>query len=393
MLTVSEFTSAFRYLVDTTPELQDVWIEGEISNLKKADSGHWYFTLKDDQAQLKAVMWRSSTARIIFKPRDGDKIAVHGKLTLYEPRGEYQLVADFLRRAGVGDLYAQFEALKARLNEEGLFDLDHKQPIPEFPRRIGVVTSADAAAFQDVQNVLRRRYPLADVILSHTLVQGEDAPPQIIAALERLDRTAQVDVILLVRGGGSLEDLWAFNDEQLARAVYAANTPIISGVGHETDFTIVDFVADLRAPTPSAAAELTTPSLDALKQGMAQRRARLQNAVRDELNGQRATLKIARRQLAYLTPRQRIETYRRSLDERQARLTAATQRQITLKRERLAAKSDAVHAASPQAILKRGYAIVTDSNGQTISSAADAPATSTLHIQFADGTRTVTVNP
>ncbi|MEL7236277.1 MAG: exodeoxyribonuclease VII large subunit, partial [Chloroflexota bacterium] len=258
---IAEITAHIRYLLETDTVLQDVWVQGEVSNMKRAASGHWYFTLKDSASQLRCVMWRSDASRQLVVPENGDSIIVHGRVSVYDQRGDYQLYADFIRAAGVGDLYAQFEQLKMKLDAEGLFAAEHKKPLPVFPLRIGVVTSPDAAGYQDVLDVLRRRFPLADVTLSPTLVQGAEAPPLIADAIHRLDASGKVDVILVVRGGGSIEDLWAFNDEQVARAAFEAVTPLVSGVGHETDFTIIDFVADQRAPTPSAAAELVSPDV------------------------------------------------------------------------------------------------------------------------------------
>jgi len=243
--TISEVTSVIRQLLESAEPLQAVRVQGEVSNmkryssghLKRYSSGHWYFTLKDGGAQLKCVMWRSNADKQRYKPEDGDQVEARGNIGVYDAQGVYQLYAESLKPVGMGDLYRQFEELKARLDAEGLFDPARKRPLPAFPRQIGVVTSPQAAAFQDIQNVLRRRFPLAVIILSPTPVQGADAPSQIAAALERLNQYAQVDVILLIRGGGSIEDLWAFNDEGVARAVAASRIPVVTGVGHEIDFT------------------------------------------------------------------------------------------------------------------------------------------------------------
>ena len=264
--TVYELTVTIRDLFELEPRLQDVWVEGEISNFKRAASGHLYFTLKDDKSELACVMWRTQAAWLPFEPQHGDAVLAHGRVTVYEARGQYQLYCDAIQPAGVGELNRQFELLKARLDAEGLFAPELKRPIPAFPRRIGIVTSPTTAAFQDIQNVLRRRFPMVEIVLSPTPVQGKDAPPQIIEAIQRLNAYGQVDVILLARGGGSLEDLWCFNDEAVVRAVVASEIPIVTGVGHEIDFTLVDFAAErARAPTPSAAAELVTPDGAALR--------------------------------------------------------------------------------------------------------------------------------
>jgi exodeoxyribonuclease VII large subunit len=371
--------------------LQDMWVGGEVSNMTRARSGHWYFTLKDGEAAMKCVMWRSDAVRQRFVPEEGTRLAAHGRVDVYPARGDVQFYADFLRPTGVGDLYVAFEQLKGALAVEGLFDAANKRAIPAFPRRIGVVTSADAAAFRDVQHVLGRRFPLAEVVLSPSLVQGATAPAALVAALSRLD-VVGVDVILIVRGGGSIEDLWAFNDEGLARAVFAARTPIISGVGHETDFTIVDFVADERAPTPSAAAEIATPDLNALREDVLSTRARLGSAMAGYLGEAQAQLESATRELAYRSPVGRVATYRQQVDERRAALERAGERNLARLRERLAAKTAALHAASPQAILERGYAIVTDAEGKVVRGAGGGRPGDKLMVRLADGEIAVTVD-
>ena len=251
-------------------------MRGEVSNLTKASSGHWYFTLKDAKSQLRCVMFRSAAQFVRLDVKVGDEIVVLGRISVYEARGEYQLYADAIEAlGGVGDLHQQFEALKAKLEAEGLFDPAKKRPPPPFPGRIGIVTSPDAAAYQDILNVLSRRFPLAEVLLSPTIVQGADAPASIVAALARLYARDDIDVIIVARGGGSIEDLWCFNDETVARTIAASSRPVISGIGHEIDFTIADFVADLRAPTPSAAAELATPNQEELLLDLDRARATL----------------------------------------------------------------------------------------------------------------------
>ncbi len=355
---VTGLTTYIREIIESNDNLQDVRVTGEVSNMRRAASGHWYFTLKDSSAQLKCVMWRSSAERQTFIPGDGDAIEAQGRIGVYDAQGVYQLYANSVRPVGMGDLYAQFEALKAKLEGEGLFASERKRPIPGFPRQIGVVTSSEAAAFQDIQNVLRRRFPLAEVILSPCLVQGADAPPQIVAALERLNRHTQVDVILLTRGGGSIEDLWAFNDERVARAVVASRIPVISGVGHEIDFTIVDFVSDLRAPTPSAAAEVATPNIDDLRLGLRQIDDTLVTLMDNTLFNLRGNLNSAMRTLGHVSPSSRIRNLRQRVDDWNTRLMNRQMGRIDLWRERLAGKSAALNAANPRSILARGYAVV-----------------------------------
>ncbi len=384
--TVTEISAHIRHLFDRDDALQSVWIEGEVSNMKAAASGHWYFTLKDSEAQLKCVMWRSSTSRQNFTPKDGDAVLARGTISVYEQQGAYQLYAEEVRPVGVGDLYARFALLKDALEQEGLFDAERKRPLPLFPRQIGVVTSPGAAAFQDIQHVLRRRFPLAQIILSPTLVQGDDAPPQIVTALQRLNQHTQVDVILLIRGGGSIEDLWCFNDERVARAVAASRIPVISGVGHETDFTIVDFVADQRAPTPSAAAEVATPDIAELQAGLDAQVSRLDGLMTDRLASARGDLNAAQRTLGYLSPANRVRALRQRVDDLAGRMSAAQKGRFVLLRERLLGRTNALHAANPQAILARGYARVTRSeDGKPVtSSRAEKPGVG-ITIQFHDG--------
>jgi exodeoxyribonuclease VII large subunit len=383
---VSELTAYIRDLFALDYHMQDVWVTGEVSNFSRAASGHWYFTLKDGTSQLKSVMWRSSAERQASVPRNGDSLLAHGYVGVYEANGIYQLYADMVRPLGVGNLYQQFELLKARLDAEGLFDDERKRPIPAFPRAIGIVTSADAAAFQDVQNVLRRRFPVAPVIIAPCLVQGNDAPPQICAALERMNQYADVDVILLCRGGGSIEDLWAFNDERVARAIVASRIPIISGVGHETDFTIADFAADLRAPTPSAAAELATPNIEDLREAVRALNDDLIGCISDSLDALRDNLTTAQRSLRHVSPAAQVANYRQRIDDWNLRLVSVERSRLTLLRERLAARSAALNAANPQAILARGYAIVTRSeDGERIASVDEAKPGTGITVQLHDG--------
>ncbi|MBZ0274738.1 MAG: exodeoxyribonuclease VII large subunit [Anaerolineae bacterium] len=383
--TVTDLTTYIRELFEVDFRLQDVWVEGEISNMRQAPSGHWYFTLKDRNAQLKGVMWRSSAEQQSIIPRDGDAVLAHGRVGVYDVQGVYQLYADQIRPVGMGNLYQQFEQLKARLDAEGLFDPARKRPIPSFPHQIGVVTSASAAAFQDIQNVLRRRFPVAEVILSSTLVQGDEAPPQIVAALERLNDYTQVDVILLCRGGGSMEDLWAFNDERVARAVAASRIPVISGVGHEIDFTIVDFVSDLRAPTPSAAAELATPNIDDLRSSVRDLDQYMTTLITDSLAGMRSDLNMRQRTLGHLSPANTIHNMRQRIDDWNMRLVNRQQGMVRLWRERLASRLAALQAADPRSILARGYAIVSRSeDGSRIESAGGIKPGTGITIQFHD---------
>ena len=383
---VLQLTTYIRDLFELTPSLQDVWVEGEVSRLTRAASGHLYFTLKDARSEIQCVMWRSNAARLRFTPQHGAQVLAHGRVTVYEVRGQYQLVCDTLQAAGAGDLHRQFEQLKARLEAEGLFDDARKRPLPPFPRVIGVVTSPTAAAFQDIQNVLRRRYPLAEIILSPTLVQGNEAPAQIVAALERLNRHTDADVIIVARGGGSLEDLWCFNDEAVARAVAGSRIPVVSGVGHEIDFTLVDFAADLRAPTPSAAAELVTPDGAALREELHARRARMHAALSAQIAEGRQRLVTQRRWLARLSPQHAIVTARQRVDDLLGRAGLHTRHNLAQRRAHLAALQHRLQVANPHALLRRGYAMVRRADGTPVTCVKDAPVGSSVIITLHDGT-------
>lgn len=382
---VSAVTSYIRQMFEVDYRLRDLTVEGEISNLSWARSGHLYFTLKDAQAQLGCVMWRSSAERLVFRPQDGDAVRVSGQISVYEAGGRYQLYAVSLLPTGRGDLALAFERLKERLAAEGLFDPAHKKALPPFPRKVGVVTSADAAALRDILNVLGRRYPLATVLIAPTLVQGADAPPQIVRALHWLDGRDDIDVIIVARGGGSLEDLWAFNDEGVARAIFTARHPVISGVGHEVDFTIADFVADVRAPTPSAAAELVAPDVAELRAYVGGLVTALERQMTIGLEQRQRAVQSAARNLVYLSPRARIANHTQRLDELIGRLQRSHNLTLTQRQAQLAASTARLHAVSPQATLARGYAIVRRLDGQIVRTAATVQAGERLTAQLADG--------
>jgi exodeoxyribonuclease VII large subunit len=390
--TVSELTAHIRDLFDRDPALQDVWVEGEISRPTRASSGHFYFTLKDDKSELGAVMWSTQVKRLGFEPQHGDAVLAHGYVSVYEAHGKYQLYCDAIQPAGVGDLNRQFELLKARLEAEGLFDVARKRPIPPFPREIGVVTSPTTAAFQDIQNVLRRRYPLVEIVLSPTPVQGKEAPPQIVEALRRLNEYTDVDVIVMARGGGSLEDLWCFNDEAVVRAVAASRIPVVTGVGHEIDFTLVDFAADHRAPTPSAAAEVVTPDGAALQSDLRTWSDRLAVAALARLDEYRQNVDAQARWLARLSPSRQIQEARQRIDDILARAAVHVQHDLARRRDRLGGQVRALDAANPAALLQRGYAMLTRTDdGRRITRARDATEGTSLRITLYDGRLTATV--
>ena len=383
--TVSDLTQYIRELFEIDYRLQDLEVSGEISNFSRARSGHLYFTLKDDKSQLKCVMWRSAAERLRFRPQDGDAVVLNGRISVYEASGVYQLYAEQMTPLGQGDLAAAFEALKTKLADEGLFDAETKQPIPQFPRKIGIVTSADAAALRDIINVLRRRYPLVSVLIAPTLVQGAEAPAQIVRALRWLDGRNDIDTIIVARGGGSMEDLWGFNDEGVARAIFAAQHPIISGVGHEVDFTIADFVADLRAPTPSAAAELAVPDVSELRPYFQAIQQQIKNIVLEQIGQHRWQVRSLRRSMSHLSPQVGIASNRQRLDGWQARLERAMQRRLDRSRHRLNLLQTQLTAVSPKATLERGYAIVRDADGRIVRAAKGVVTGDLLTVQVQDG--------
>jgi exodeoxyribonuclease VII large subunit len=315
--------------------LGTLWIEGEISNFARPASGHWYFTLKDDKAQCRAAMFRGRNGRVGFQPVNGQKVLVRAQVTLYEARGEYQLVVDHLEDAGVGELMRRYEQLKAKLNQEGLFDTGRKKPLPAHPRKIALVTSATGAAIRDVLSVIARRAPHIPVVVFPTPVQGEGAAQQIRRALQSVLDYGQCDVVLLVRGGGSLEDLWSFNDEALARDIAAYPLPLVTGVGHEVDFTIADFVADLRAPTPSVAAESVTPDINELMQGIDERVARLLGQIERRLDKARERLGYLQRALRQQHPTRQYEAMKSRLQQAYAALLRQQRAALLEQRHRL----------------------------------------------------------
>lgn len=390
--TVTSLTLYLRDLFENDEALQDLWVQGEISNFTRAASGHLYFTIKDSGSALKCVMWRSQAGRLKFAPRDGLAIEAHGSIRIYEAQGQYQLYADALRPAGEGALYQEFLRLKARLEAEGLFDPERKRLIPDWPQRIGIVTSPTGAALQDMLNTIRRRFPLVEVIIAPSSVQGSEAPAELIAALDLLNKDAQPDVILLARGGGSIEDLWAFNDENLARAIAASLAPVITGVGHETDFTIADFVSDLRAPTPTAAAELATPTQEDLRASIEEYRQTLARLIDQRLIMEKSRMDRFLHRLALRSPETRIRSHRQSLDEANYRLRITLLHTLRIKQGNLSAFEKRLHALNPSAILQRGYAALRTTDAQPVRSVAQVSIGDILHARLADGKLAVEVN-
>ncbi|NOZ28149.1 MAG: exodeoxyribonuclease VII large subunit [Chloroflexi bacterium] len=388
--TVSQLTGYIKGLFLQDDRLQDIWVEGEISNFSRAASGHCYFTLKDASASLSCVMWRQQAAQLPRDPRNGDAVLVHGYVSVYEQRGVYQLYVDLLQSAGLGRLYLELEALKARLAAEGLFAEERKRPIPPWPQRIGVVTSADAAALRDILRTLAARYPLAEVILSSTLVQGEEAPAQIVEALARVHRWSRerepVDVIILARGGGSLEELWAFNDERVVRAIVASPIPVISGVGHETDFTLADFAADRRAPTPTGAAAMAVPDAQELARQVRALRDRLVVLVNGRLLESRERIERLERSLRRASPLAVIADRRQRVDELARALQTQFLHGLELRRARVEGMRARLEGLSPVGVLQRGYAIVRQvDSGRIVRSVREAVPGLGLRVRVADG--------
>lgn len=434
VFSISQLNAQARILLERG--LGSVWLEGEISNLARPASGHWYFSLKDESAQVRCAMFRSRSMLVRFPVKDGAQVLARGRVSLYEARGEFQVVVEHLEEAGEGALRRRFEELKKKLLAEGLFAAEKKQPLPTLPRRIGVITSPTGAALRDILHILQRRFPAVPVLIYPVAVQGEAAPREIVQALQVADARRDCDVLILARGGGSLEDLMAFNDESVARAIYACGIPVISGVGHETDVTIADFVADERAPTPSGAAERAVPdsaqylrALSALERGLAQ-------SIRRKLLSLRQSLAHSERALGHLSPRARLLQHAQRLDEleqrlqravsarlerarvrlanaavllgrsspvrrlvplkqrleaAQRRVPVAMQRRLQAARERFERSLRTLNAVSPLATLDRGYAIVTDDGSHVVTDASSLVPGSSIEARLARGSVRATV--
>lgn len=357
VLTVYELTKLVKEVLEGEPVLQGVFVEGEISNYYQHNSGHMYFTLKDEHSCLKCVMFRSSARKLDFVPQNGEKVTALGNISVYPARGEYQLYVEDLRPAGPGKLYLEFERLKTRLEEEGLFAEEHKKPIPRIPSKVGVVTSPTGAAIRDILSVIKRRFSRVDVLISPALVQGKEAPASIISALRRLKERDDLDVVIIGRGGGSIEDLWAFNDEGLAREIFAFPIPVISAVGHERDFTISDFVADLRAPTPSAAAELVVASQEELNRKVRDLHTRLINYIQNNLSFFRQRLAYLENRRVLKHPEEQLYLQMQKVDELGQRLEKSIKYILERKREKFLAFTRHLDGLNPLAILNRGYSI------------------------------------
>lgn len=432
-ISVSELNRQARSLLEKSFLI--ISVEGELSNFVCPASGHWYFTLKDSKAQVRCAMFKNRSQFLKYRPRNGDRVMVRAKVSLYEGRGEFQLICDYMEESGAGQLQQAYEQLKARLHAEGLFDPQTKQALPEHPRHIGVITSPTGAAIQDVLTVLKRRFPGLPVSLYPVAVQGEDAAPSIVRAIGLANQDQRCDVLIVGRGGGSLEDLWAFNEEAVARAIYSSEIPVISAVGHEVDVVISDFVADVRAPTPSAAAELVSPDQNVLQARLNQHRQRLnmqlrqrlrqqqdrlsalrarlrhpgdqlrqqaqrldeleqrmQRAFRQRLQQQRQRLTQLEQRLQNQPPQQKITASRRTLELLQGRMQNALQQRTQQSRLRFRAVVGRLHAVSPLATLDRGYAIVQDNDGRVVQQATQVQPGDKIRARLGEGALDCTVD-
>jgi exodeoxyribonuclease VII large subunit len=394
-LSVSALTTHIVSIFERDETLRDVAVLGEVSNWKRASSGHIYFSMKDSGATLTAVMWRNAAISHTWLPHEGDQIIAHGYVGVYPERGAYQLYVNRIQPAGRGQLYAQFEALKAKLGAEGLFDVERKRLPQVVHGRIGIVTSRNAAALHDILRVIYARWPLLDVILFPCLVQGSEAPLQIAEMVRSANRFSAkeepLDLLVVARGGGSIEDLWAFNDERVAYAIFESELPIVTGIGHEVDFTIADFVADVRAPTPSAAAAIVTPDQYEVRVRLASTVEWMADQAEQMVDGERRQMRAIEQQLSRLHPQRMLDLRRQRLDERERRLHWMANRRMDRFHERIGAAQQQLEALNPQRVLARGYSIVQHSSGHVVYGPADVTVHDRLQVRAAGGGYDVTV--
>ena len=392
VLTITQINEYIRSLMDADKLLINVAVKGEISNYKIYPSGHHYFTLKDELGALKCVMFKGNATKLRFRPENGMQIIAMGKISVYPRDGAYQLYCNSMVLDGVGDLYAAFEQLKIKLAAQGLFDPTHKQPIPKFPRKIGIITSSAGAAVHDMLRILRKRYPLAEALLLPVRVQGVEAPGEIVAAIRYANYYHLADLLIVGRGGGSIEDLWAFNDERVAHAIYESKIPTISAVGHEPDVTIADFVADLRAATPSNAAELAVPDQDSLHQNLDGMMASMIAAMNRQLKASRQHLNVLASSAALKSPEGYLNQRRKTLELLRNRLTNAQNQQLARKKQRYIALTAKLDAMSPLKVLSRGYAMAQTDSGGILHSIHDVKIGDPIHVTLEDGVVSATVH-
>ncbi|MBI3192956.1 MAG: exodeoxyribonuclease VII large subunit [Ignavibacteriae bacterium] len=389
ILSVGELTRRIKSVLET--DFSNVSISGEISNFKRHSSGHLYFTLKDEDAQISAVVWRGRAANLFFSPQDGMKVIARGSITVYEPRGNYQIDCISLQPLGIGELQLAFEKLKQKLASEGLFEHENKKPIPQYPERIGIVTSPTGAALQDMLNIISRRFPSVEVILYPVNVQGTGAAEEIAEAIHNFNKFGEIDVMIIGRGGGSLEDLWAFNEEVVARAVFASKIPVVSAIGHEIDFTIADFVADLRAPTPSAAAELVVPNKNEVAENIINYYYSLEQYLGYTIQSHLETIESLLKSYAFNRPLDLLRQYSQRSDELGNSLERTISHRFTFVQQHLDSLHHRLASVDPHQVLKRGYVMV-HKNGKVISTVSALLTNDEVEMQFHDGKRNVTVS-
>ena len=382
---VHEITQILQGILQSEPILQDLWLEGEISNLGRPSSGHVYFTLKDNNSQIQCAIFRPAASRLRFPMQNGDAVLVNGRLTIYDARSQYQIIGERVVPAGVGELQLAFERLKEQLAEEGLFDAIHKKPLPKFPQKIGLITSATGAAIRDILRMLQKRYPAVEVLLFPTLVQGEDAASEIAHAIACMNRLPGIDLLIVGRGGGAIEDLWAFNEEIVARALFKSHIPTVSAVGHETDITIADLVADYRAPTPSAAVENIVPDQEELHQQLAAIRYNLVRSIAGRIDVVRTKLENIQSRIPATHRIDAINRLRQVIDQLDIRGQRAAAQQLSGKRRAWQIAAAQLDTLSPLATLARGYSICKDSSGKTVTDAAQVRAGEEVHLRLSRG--------
>lgn len=382
IFSVSEITQSIKFILEST--FEQINIEGEISNFKAHGSGHWYFSLKDENAIINCTMWKGLNSYVFFSPEDGMKVIVSGRITVYPPRGSYQIDIRSMKPAGVGELQAAFERLKKKLSDEGLFDSQFKKPIPAFPKTIGIITALEGAAIRDMISVAKRRYPLVELIIVPTKVQGAGSAENIVQSIRKLNLLKDIDVIILARGGGSIEDLWSFNEEIVAREIFKSKIPIISGVGHEVDFTIADFVADLRAPTPSVAMELATPDSAELKNFVQESLAGIYKFTENNIENLKNRISDSLSAYVFRYPFEKINKYSQSIDILIFKLLRSIETKLTSKKHSLSLLNKTLELQDLNSILKRGFALIKQ-NSKFVTRKEKFNPTETTSIKFYDG--------
>ena len=392
IFSVTEITNKLSRIIEQQPQLQNVWVRGQISNLSRPASGHIYFTLKDGKSNIKGVLWRSSASRLKFLPRDGDEVLVQGGINIYAASSNYQIIVNDIEPIGVGALQRAFEELKLKLSDEGLFDSDHKKPLPKFPKKVGVITSETGAAIQDINQQLQKRYPLVELLLYPTLVQGDRAATQIAHAIRSMNTRADIDVLIVGRGGGSIEDLWAFNEEIVARAIFNSEIPIVSAVGHETDFTISDMVADHRSPTPSAAVEHVVPDRLELLVHLNGVKNRLNELMIRRFTTQHAEIDVLESGLSPSKRHDTINQLSQTIDGLEAAYKKAVNDKLDVGNNRLQSLAARLDGLSPLATLKRGYSISRLSSGEVVTSSQQVNIGEKLDVQLSKGSLVCSVD-